>query len=353
MKIDRQLFINRLEMVAPALGSQSSSIDSQCFKIFDGSIQASNGVILMETGFPPTMNVDLRCSVPGEPLLSLLKSLKSDEIEIKKSKDGKHLIVTTNKLEGKFLTTDQEKMAKVSASKDSCKKIYESSNGVSELVCGLIKCKDNVSKNENDGPMRGVRIDGDVVISTNRFRIFKYLVPNTNIQCTVPIEFINVIGTAQNAVSDMLYMDCTSLIAIIGDDTFLTTKPITGAFPQLDQYFPDEKSDNAKTISFTNEVHDVLSRHASLIKNLDQADRESTITICGNECTIVTKHAAVGELTEVISLESPVDDQIQFLINPLMLKDIVSGCKSFTFYTDSRLVLFESNNTKHLVQTRE
>lgn len=349
MKVNRQELIKALETVAPALGSSGAPIDTQSIKFWDGLIQSSNGLVRIQTKLP--VDFGFRISVPGDPLIALLKSLKTDEVELNLGKDGKFLAVRTVKVDGKFNAIKVEdfhlidfSMYKTITDKDQCKSIIE----------GLAMCRNNVSKDDNAGPLKGIRIEGNEVLSTNRSRIYRYkLKSDTGWHCTVYKTFVDVVVSHTDSVETICMMADEALGVIIGS-TYIQTKLISGTYPNLDQYFPNQKSVEAsRIITYLDPIGDSLGRHIDFLSGVDNAEKEVSITIAGLTCEVVSKNESVGELREVVDLKEKVDTEISFLINPILLKDFLTRCNYFRYLLDSRLVLFEILGVEHLVQTRE
>jgi len=348
MKVNRQALIQALETVAPVLGAAGSPADMQAIKFWDDKVQVSNGLVWIQNKLP--VDLGYRVSVPGAPFIALLKSLKADEVELKLGKDAKYLAVQTNRVEGKFNGTKLEKFVEIDF---SMWKIIHDDKTCKAIASGLISCRNNVSKDENAGALQGVRIDGNRIISTNRSRIFRFSLPtDTQWQCTVYTTFIDIVASHRDRIEAFLLFD--GAFGVMAGDVKIQTKLIDGKYPELDQYFPDQTAlSGAKTISFDESINDVLGRQIEFVKGMDSADKESTIVVAGKTMFITTRNPSIGEITETIPLAAEVDRELTFLINPILLRDVAAGSKWFSFLPESKLVMFECEEVKHLLQTRE
>ena len=91
MKLNRQNFLERLEMVYPAIAANPVVAHYSYFKISKGKtdvidrLQAFNGVVLIETQLDE--GIENACAIPAEPFLKLLRSLTDKEIELIFKKD--------------------------------------------------------------------------------------------------------------------------------------------------------------------------------------------------------------------------------------------------------------------------
>lgn len=349
MKINRQALIQALEVVSPALGGTGSPVGMQMVRIYNGVVQASNGLVTIQTALPSDLGYKI--TVPGAPFIALLKSLKTDDVELKLGKDNKYLAVRTEKLEGKFNSTGLDTFVDVDF---SMWRIIHDPAQCMAIIDGLVACRNNVSKDENAGALRGVRIEGNRIISTNRNRIFRFPLPiDTGWHCTVHTAFIDAIQAHREQLEAILLLTDEGL-GVMAGNVMIQAKLIDGKFPELDQYFPNEQSmAGAKNITFDDTISDVLGRQIEFVKGMDPADKESVITVAGKSMSITAKNPSIGEIAEVVTLENEVDQEITFLINPVLMKDIAAGNTKFSYLPDSKLIMFEHGGTKHLLQTRE
>jgi DNA polymerase III sliding clamp (beta) subunit (PCNA family) len=348
MNVNRRALIGRLEIVAPVFGPAGAPIDTQNIKLWDDLVQVSNGLVRIQTSLP--VNLEFRVAVPGAAFIALLKSLKTDEVDLKLGKDGKYLSVMTDKVQGKFNATKVEKIEPIDF---TMYKAITDAKQCEDIIAGLAACRHNVSKDENAGALCGVRIDGNKILSTNRSRIFRFaLTFDVGYQCTVQTGFIDVAAVHIDKIDAVYYM-VDEAFGVSSGDTKIQTKLIDGKYPDLDSYFPDENSTNVKVITYLDNIGESLGRHIEFLSGVDKADKEVLIKFAGDVCEFITRNPSVGEIVEVMKLKDPVDKEITFLINPILLKEFLSRCNHFSYFGDSKLVLFELDGVKHLVQTRE
>lgn len=350
MKVNRKALIEALEIVAPALGGAGAPVETQTIKIWGTLIQTSNGLIRIQTSLP--VDLGMKISVPGAPLITLLNGLKTDEVELKLGKDNKYLSIQTSKVDGKFNVVKLEKFDPIDMSTYVA---IRDKDRYRDVLVGLGQCRNNVSKDESAGPLRGVRINGTEILSTNRSRIYRYrLKGDIQWHCTVYKVFIDVV-TPYADKAGTIYMKDDEAIGVVVGDTLIQSKLIEGKYPDLDQYFPTKQciESESKRVSYIDPIGDSLGRHIDFLNGVDNADKEVSVTIAGSTCEIISRNQSVGEIREVVDLKEPVDTEISFLINPILLKDFLTRCNYFQYLPSSKLVLFEISGVEHLVQTRE
>jgi len=78
MRVNRDLLLKELEAVTPGLSAKEQIEQSNCFVFSDGQVITFNDEVAAR--FPTCM--DLTCAVQAAPLLSLLKKLKEDDLNI-------------------------------------------------------------------------------------------------------------------------------------------------------------------------------------------------------------------------------------------------------------------------------
>jgi len=78
--INRKELLAKLQMVAVGLAEKESIPQSLCFAFDNGRIFTFRADVGVCTPFP--QGADLKCAVPGQMLLSLLRKMKSDEVSL-------------------------------------------------------------------------------------------------------------------------------------------------------------------------------------------------------------------------------------------------------------------------------
>jgi hypothetical protein len=345
MKVNRQALIDSLEKASLALGGATAPVDQKCFRFYKDQVQATNGILLITAKLPEGM--DLTCKVPGDSLLGLLKTITGEQVELVMK--GDDLRVVTNRIVGKFQTVPMLEKDFKAVKIDP--KTAQSIGG--KLRACLAMGRHNVLKT-GTGPMCGVRIEGGVMFATNKFSILRVEhSEGDTIHCTVPVEFIDALAKFE-AVDGVIFTG-EALVAHLGTDqtneALMASTVIGGDYPNLDQYFKCDYA-SAKTIELAEPLTGTVNRCVAFLKDVENVDKDITVT-CGKQLTIKAKSPAVGEFEETLDLVKPLDSQVEFLINPLMLKSVTGN--KFMFLPKEKLVLFADAEigSQYLVQTRE
>jgi len=341
MKVNRTNFVKVLEKVAPALGFNVLVPEFQNFQ-FDGvKVQATDGALVIEAVLPE--DTGLKCAVPGAPFLHLLRSLTDKEIQLI-YEDGT-LKVRTNKVKGVFTTlaVNIKKIINVSTT--------ERLEHFSDILQGLSYCRFGVSKDETLGSCCGVQINNNVIFGTDRYRIIKWsLEKSYPIECSIPPKFIEVILRSRSEITALFYIKNSVFGALLKDGVYISTPILSGDYPDLLKYFPT--SDNYREVKLVSDLGDILERHTDFLKNVNSVDKEISIRVLKNKCIITSTDVELGMLSEELEVVSDEEKEVEFNVNPVFLRDIVQECSGFKYYIDKRVILFEADHLKYLVQTR-
>jgi DNA polymerase III sliding clamp (beta) subunit (PCNA family) len=342
MKIDRKKFVEVLEKVSPALGTNVLVPEYQYFQIDGDHIQASDGVLVIDSVFP--IDTGLKCSIP-KGVLSLLLSLSTEEVDlvVEDSKLG----VKTNKLEGEFAVLSPPKFQILTPIEVEGMELVDP-NLIDDVVEGLGFCRFVASKDMASGPNCGVRISADTIFSTDRYRVMKWnLTGDAGIICTVPIKFIDLLKKNQSRISKLGCVENKSLVALLDDGTYTSTCLLKGEYPNLLAYFPD--SVDYRQVEFGGSLASAIDRHLVLLKDVNPGDREMAIEIKNEVCTLTSEVPEKSNLVEHIDVKMEKDSEISFSANPTFLQEISSKCSSFKYF-DSGLILFETDKFQFLMR---
>lgn len=348
MKVNRKQLVDVLEKVAPALGFNVLVPEFQNFQIDGNRIQTTDGVMLIDTALP--VDTELKCAIPGAPFLHLLQSLNDEEVELI-YKDGT-LSVKTNRVKGVFTTSTITSLKNID---DLLQEpVVGISGNLSDLIQGFGFCRFGVSEDKTSGPLCGVRIESDSVFGTDRYRIVKWsLKTASSIKCSLPLKFVNVVLKYKDEILSMHYVEDERFIVMLEDGTYIGTAVLAGDYPDLLQYFPNASVASYREVELVDDLTDVLERHISFLKNVNEIDKEITIKICKDKCIVSSIDKELGTLREELKVSSEEDPEVEFHVNPVFLKDIMRVCSSFKYYAYEGLVLFKADELEYLVQVRK
>lgn len=343
MKINRKQFVEVLEKVSPALGTNVLVPELQYFQVEGDRVQVSDGVLIIDSVFP--MDTGLKCSIP-KGVLSLLTSLDVEEVDLV-VENGK-LGVRTTKLEGEFAVLTPPKFQPLNSMEAKDMKPVASTL-IDDVVEGLGFCRFGVSKDMAGGPICGIRIDGGAVFSTDRYRVVKWnLSEYAGITCSIPLKFVDMLKRNQNRISELGCLENEALVAILDDGTYISTCLLKGVYPNLLEYFPDPVIDY-KQVEFGESLALAVDRHLVLLKDVNPSDRETEVEIKEGICTFTSKVLEKSNLVERVDVKMEKDSEISFSVNPTFLHEISSRCSSFKYF-DNGLILFETEKLQYLMR---
>lgn len=348
MKVNREKLLESLGKVIPVVVTGGFIPDYSYIK-FDGNrIQATDGVVVINTTCSEDLH--LKCGVPGKSLFSLIESLREEEIELEHASNV--LKVKTNKVEGTF--TILEEVNFVDIPLDKAEKLEISSKEeLDNLIDGLALCRFSVSRDESIGPMCGVRLEKNVVVSSDRYRISKYVLDEEVLLCgrTLPIKLVNLLVKNKESVKEICYISDESFIVLLDDEkTVISSSLLTGEFPNLLQYFPTSK--DSSEIVFEESIGSALDRHILFLREVDSLDKEIEISVEKKEAVLSSTNPEYGKLTERVDLVGS-SVKTSFLVNPHFLKGIVDDKGTLRYFTKEELVLVEKGKFQSLIQTRK
>ncbi len=344
MKFDRKEFVEVLEKVCPALGTNILVPEFRYFQIAGDRIQTTDGVIIMEAAF--SKDTGLNCSIPSE-VLTLLTSLDAKEVNLV-VKDDK-LEIKTRKLEGAFAILIPPKFQELKLMGTVDMKLIDPKL-VDDVIAGLGFCRFAASKDHASGPRIGIQINRDVLFSTDRFRVLRWnLVGNTHIECVVPVKFVDLLKKHQSRIARLGCIENKTFVALLNDGTYITTCLLRGEYPKLLEYFP-EPSAERKHVEFGNNLSTAIDRHLVLLKNVDTCDREILVEIKEGVCTLTSEVPERSNLVEHLDVEmAEVFEEIGFSVNPLFLQEITSRCSNFEYFL-AGLILFETEKFQYVMR---
>jgi hypothetical protein len=347
MKINRTKFVESLEKASYALGTSDIAPEHSHFKINGRRIQAANG--FMSIDLLHSEDLGIICSVPGDSLLSLLRGLQSDEVNLYIEKEN--LKVKTTKLEGSFIILKNPKFVEINL--EGQEKLLFSTDGLDDFITGTKLCRNTVSKDKTTGSIRGVGIKENTLFGTDRWRISRYPLSEKDMMdgrnLSIPVELLDFLIKNKEEVDEM-FCNNQQLTVLLKEDILVSSSLFTEEFPNLNQYFPE--TDKSFQISFKDGITDTIERIITFLKNLDLSDKEVEIAIIGDKARLYSKNVNCGELIEEISLDSNVDEEFSFLINPVFLSEIIEENSILEYFPEEKLILITKNQLQVLVQTK-
>lgn len=348
MKLNRQDFLDKLELVYPAIATNPVVAHYSYFKITKGStdaidrLQAHNGLVIIETIL--VEGIEHTCAIPAEPFIKLLRSLDDEEIELIFKVD--EVKVKAKTVKGKFTILDEVPVNDIPISDNP----IEDKVMLNDLFEGFKACSLYVNKDKTSGSSRGVRIDKGNVVGTDGFRVALYQLEKPfSFTCSVPTKFIDIVLKKRDELNLLSYIEEEGFVAVLNDGTQIGTKVLLGEYPPYLDYFPD--SDDYVKMNFVDkEMFFAMDRHINFLSRLDLIDKEIQVHIIGDKIITTSKDELVGELIDEASISSDEELDVEFPINPIYLRNIVNVCSCFKYFTEMGLILLEADKIRYITQ---
>lgn len=335
MAVNRKDLIECLKATLPALKSGG------CFHFNENSVLASSGNLRIEVPIPWLSG--LYCTVPGKPVLDLLKCLDAELVELEARRST--LKVSSGGLKAK-LKLGSESISDMPKAAGDPIEIAD----LEDLVTGLVVCSIGVSKDDMDGSLCGVCVAGKYLYASDKFRIVRYeLKDAVDLQCSIPAPFIKALSKLSKHGGDIYHSSRLSFLG--GDGTVITSSLLKGAYPDLSHMFP--KSDPV-TISFGDKpIVSSLEKHKMYQSGVDFGDMELEFHITGNTCSILSE-GGLGTLKEEVEIDTDFgEEELGFFVNPALFDGVEKTCTSFDFHAEEGAVMFNSGPASYLIRTRE
>jgi hypothetical protein len=346
MKMNRKNLVNSLEKVYPVVGVNVLVPEFQCFQFKGKIVQAYDGIMRIHTELPE--DTEFECGVPGAPILSLLRSLAEEEVELVQSESS--ILVKAGGLKGSFTIQKSIDVRDI----EIPQLVYDDKSKIEDIVEGLNFCRLAVSKDETAGPICGVMINKDTLLSTDRYRIACWSLGSSfdGLVCILPLKLISIMIKNRHEISAIGYdKESNSFVVLLEDGTRIASSTYEGEYRDVLQYFPATGSPFVE-IKFISGLGDVLERHTIFLANVNPIDKEIVLEVCKNKCTVISKNAELGELVEELEITENLNSNFTFNVNPVFLKDVSGVCSSIKYFPDTGLTLVEKGSLRYLLQTK-
>lgn len=349
MKVNRIKLLNNLEKVAPAVSSSSLKPEHQFFRFSSDGIQSSNGIISIFVPFSGTF--DGTFGIRGSQLLSLLRSLESEEVEFVFKEDK--LQVKTNRIEGTFAIARELELVPLPIVKEEVTKEFDALD-LSNIVEGLSICRASTSKDTTSGGICGVIIKKDVLLSTDTHRIMKWnlsrpLLFTKEFESSAPVEFIELVLKRRSELTEFSISSLGEFMAKFNDDSIICTKTYEKDYPNLLEFFP--KSEFVK-FEFSKDLTTSIERHVKFLSSIEGINKEISIKYDGKKCILNSIDKELGSLSEEVEILNGIESALEFSINPVFLTGAAGLCSGFKYFKEANLIMFETDDFQYMVMLR-
>lgn len=301
-----------------------------------------------------TVPFSLECSVEAKPLHSLIKNVTSEEVGLKVV--GEDLLVKAGSVKAKLPTHEKNIIKDFSFKGDMGTVVcsYTDAGVLFNMIEGSKFFKYAVLKN-GAGPTGGLRIDEDVIMSTDRRRIMIWLLDESikGFTCTLSAKLVDVLQKFQKTVSRI---DLTKSFVVkiqLDDTTYLETNTLQGKYPDLLQFAPGNEPGNIIHVRIDDSFSAALKQHSAFQRMTPVNDKEVTLNFTDNVCVMTSTTRNAGELETKITLTSDVEKNLVVMFHPAFLQDIVDVGDGFEYHLEEHVAVVNMGKLQYLLQVRQ
>ena len=360
IKVNREKFLKKLRTVEPALGVSDLVPELERIQ-FDGStITATDGLMAIRTTYEEPL--DLKCRLPGMPLIELLSRLSDETIKLerkqgKKKDDGTPAVdklqVRTSKVEGSFAVYPYGKdITLQEVDPEDCTPVAGTG-----LVEGLSFCRFCVSKDKSS-EYSGINVQNKYIYATDRMRMARYELNtplfngDTSVSVVFPVKFANALVKLGEELSAVKLLSPEIFGARLQDGTAVVSALLPDVFPSVAQCFDFDYK--FLSVVFDDSIADVLDRHLTFSKDVKSGEKELNVQVDPDAkvCVLTTSIPGLGTLQEDVPIISTITAPISFKVNPMFLGQVIKKCSNFQYCPEHDVIMFHPDNLMYLVKPK-
>jgi len=343
---NRKELIKKLELVSLAINHSSFIPEFRNFHFNKSTLAATDGTISIVTTSPLP---EESFAVKADSFLSLLQNLNTEEIKLNFKEDS--LVVKTKRIEGKFAIQEPKE---IKIELDSAIDLSTLPEIQQEQLTGIHLCSFGACKEKTSGAISGVRIEGNKIYSTDRFRVHCFeleqgiTVPNL----TLPIKFCEILYKVKDDVTQYVFSKDTFSVEL-SDGTVIGTVIFSEDYPELGQYFEIIDKTKFLELKFKDELKTILDKHLkSFLSNVDSYNKEIKFVVEGTTCVLYSESKNGGNLLEEVEIEEDIG-QYEFIANPILLSEVLQyGEGKFLYHPEDNIILLDAGKLQILIQTK-
>jgi|GEM_PF-4212922 len=360
MKVNRNVFLNCLERVFPAVDKNSLFEEYQNFNFCGKKVLTTNGSIWMETVLPEGLNWE--ASILADPLCSLLKKIAEEEVSLE-IKNGK-LCIETPTLSGNFAVRPPRTIKLPSIGE---KALAVKGEQLNDLISGLDFCRYGVSKDMTIGAYCGVKVREETVWGCDRYRVLSWNLSFKleGLDFCLPRKVVNLLILERSNLQQLSFTPGKNfggiIEVILSDGTVMVASCLEGEYTDLNRFFPGVGI-LAEEVKLDEKFPEILGRHLVVLSDVPNEDKAVEFRVSNQSVTTISKRFVVSgsqdlarSLTEVSGLSAVREgNNFEFSVHPLLLRDAFGICSwTFKYFPDKSVVLFEGEKFKYLVKVRQ
>lgn len=341
MELNRSKLVEDLSFFEKALGRNALFPMFQCFHIVGSSVLATDGSCMITGDLEADSG--LNCSVPGRELLSLIKGLDSEKVELIQKRDKVHVETIPVRTTAKFLTVGESQSLRFPSYEGL--KWFDVPEG---LLTGLRCCSFAVASDETSGVLTGVYVVNDEVYGTDKSRAARFFLEKpVDFDAVVPVRFVEIVDSCFDDIESTAITENRIYIRL-NNGTHVSSGLLEGNYPSLDQYFPN--SESMERVEFEKEIASTIERHVSFLSGTRKIDKHTELTIQGDLCKWLSIDKGLGRIEDVTSLKNKPSEDLVIALNPEFLKEI--NFSKFYYDPKEGKILIKEGDLEYLVLDR-
>jgi len=339
LKINKTDLIKALEKVNSGLSNKELIEYTNCYYFTGNEIITFNDEIYVKFPF----KTDFSGMVNADKFFSLISKISPDtkgliNIDIE---DGE-LIVKSGRTKSGF-SFNTEDILPLDEINDSINNISEWKRVPSNFTDGIRLASFCTSKDISSPILTCLNINNKSVLSTDRYRAFEYKLKRPmdsfllNANC---VSFLSKLELIKYSVQEAWTHFKTSDELGISIRTYENDD-----YPSLDSFFKH----SGDIFEFPEKLDKVIDKAIVFCEGITEVERKINIKIDKSKLTISSK-SEIGWFKEIVKCNT-YPDTVEFTLNPLFLKDILSKTNQceICMVKESGIIKFVSDNWRHII----
>ena len=330
MKIKRESLLNAFNAVQPGL-AKKEIIEQMAHFIFTGQhLITYNDKVCVSYPF----ETDFKCSVYAGDFYKIISKIKSEIIDLEHKNDS--LIAKSKRTTIKMTTIVEDEVSELLSNlEDQIKEEWTSLPD--NFLEGLYLCMFSASKDQTQGTLVCVKVEGDLIQSTDSIRISQF-------QMSGEVEKMLISASAIPALKGLgvtNYHISKSWLHFLNDNNVrISIRTVHGEFPDSSKFFKMKGT----RLKLPSELKDALETVGIMAEGDITTDKVVNVVI-DNQQMILTSKKERGSIEKIVPIKYN-RDKIEFTSNPVFLAQILGNATKMTI---AKHAIFESKTFKHLL----
>jgi len=339
MKINKKELLKKLEDTKPGLANKDIIEFTNAFSFTGKYITTFNDEISV---FCP-LKSDIKGTVIAKEFFTIVNKIAPDKdgnLVIEKSEECDELIITGKRVQAGILFDPEGALPL-----DEIKAEGTWNKLPDDFIKALQLCSFCVSNDQSILILNCIQIIDNCVISTNKFRAFKYkLNEKMTENFLLPANYVSPLSNYQikeyNITTDWIHFKTK-------DDVIISARIYPDdEYPDINFLFDPEGNE---IITFPEITLSALEKSVIFCDNVTQSESEIEVDVQKKKIVIKSQDKNIGWITEKIIHKN--NTQVNFTINAFFLQDILNTTKKGKFgkVGENNVLSFIGKNWNHVI----